>query len=151
MSDVIFILFMIILFNAIFKSIGEKKKIQDSRMRRPYHVERQKPIMEYEDDELYDFEETDEFGEVEIEDIEEVEIPNMDYEMYDGNINVEYTKAEDMALESMETDKSKPIKPEDKRISPSSKSINGMQKDILRGIIFSEVLSEPKSVRNMKR
>ena len=50
----------------------------------------------------------------------------------------------------LEDDKSK-IKEKELKKTSDKNSTHDLSKDILRGIIFSEILSEPKSIQNMKR
>lgn len=144
MSAIIFGLFIMVFINALSKSIREKRIIEDVRMRRTVQGERQKPLIKYEDEDMYDFEEMYE--------AKETEMPNIsDYIFYEDNQVEENTYMEDTAPDSMDLGNKVNNNLEGKRTSQPTKLVNKMQKDLLRGIIFSEVLSEPKSVRTMRR
>mgnify|MGYP001167114589 CR=1 FL=1 len=148
MSAVIFVLFIMIFINALLKSIREKKMIEDARMRRPAQLRKQEPVVKYENEELFNFEEIEEDREIEA--VEDFEIPDAyDYGLNNDNISDE---GKDIVLDYMEIDsKVKVNKLEDKKVSLSKKTKHSIQKDLLRGVIFSEVLSDPKSVRYMRR
>lgn len=134
------IFILILVFDIISKSIKDKKKIEESRRKRQENLNRDTVMKESSFEEIKEFEEP--FYEEKLEEYT-VEAKNVETGSFS---NDEYKDSiEDYTNKEQIVDMTK-IYTESKEKSKKEK-----KNDILKGIIFSEVLSEPKSIKNMKR
>lgn len=134
LSDIIVLMTIVIFLDIIRKSIADKKKIEEAKMRRmknpkarpitietnsfPNEVRRENPITEYED--------------------KTTEISSLAQEKINLDNNV----------------KDKEIVKQNKDVNTiKNKSIlnKRLKNEIIKGIIYSEILSEPKSVKNIRK
>ncbi|NLX61382.1 MAG: hypothetical protein GXZ06_02500 [Tissierellia bacterium] len=137
------IFIMLLVIDVISKSIKDKKKIEESRRKKLESLSKDKNI------EKNPFEEKKEidYGEKLPEYIVEVKAKKNEFsndiahkedikevkEVYKRDIGDNWIIKEEEEINNKKIKKKK------------------MKKDLLKGIIFSEILSEPKSLRNMKR
>ncbi len=135
------LLFLFILLPVIGKSLEEKKRIEKTRQERPVILPTpSEPLkskrVESSNDELttITFEDAQVLSDEDGEDKK-----NRYYESIFEDIETDYGESLDIQLEVLGKDKQK--------YKYDSKY---REKDILRGIIFSEILSEPKSIKNRK-
>ncbi len=134
--NIIFIFVILMLIETILKSIGDKRKIQKNRMDRRRSItkiEKIEPVIDYEFDKAYNNEKVEE------------KVQKVEYE----SINVTKSRNEDYVSDSKTVDNTSELdKSNDIKITKQKKRINN---DFLRGVIFSEILSEPKAVQNMRK
>jgi len=137
---------IIILVDTILKSVKDKQKIQkkQSTVSRPL-ADLKKILVE----------EIEKEKQREITKRQENSVERRKYssnEKKSKNINEE-TKEKDLAWEIIKEEK--PIKQNKNMDIPvkneKENQERDLRKDVLRGIIFSEILSEPKSLQNQKR
>lgn len=146
-------LMMIAGIDIFLKSIKDKKKIDEARRKRSQQLQKtgagQKSSLY--DISLDDILKEDKYKD-EIEDIRDYQFQE-DYIPFE---NYEFDYDKDLAIKSKKIMKG--TKAVNKGVSKKGvskektyKETSNLDKDILRGIIFSEILSEPKSIQNMKR
>lgn len=134
LSDIIVLMTIVIFLDIIRKSIADKKKIEEAKMRRMKNP-KARPIT-----------------------IETNSFPN---EVRRGNPITEYedktTEISSLAQEKINLDnnvKDKEIVKQNKDVNTiKNKSIlnKRLKNEIIKGIIYSEILSEPKSVKNIRK
>lgn len=146
MDNGIFVLIFWFIINLLIKSAKDKKKIEEARRRRAQQIEK-RPIKESKS----------------IIDTIKDEIEREIQRERKGKIPVESKKPKPEPSRKVDIDrgpgwgdevfevKRKETKDIEVTKTTSKSERSKMQDDILRGIIFSEILSEPKSVQNLKR
>ncbi|NLY67873.1 MAG: hypothetical protein GX069_09975 [Tissierellia bacterium] len=129
------LIFIIILaIDIITKSIKDKKKIEESRKKRSESLSKGKNL------EKNIFEEKLPEYMVEVKsEVSKFSSNIVDKEVVEEIKEVNEEKVKDILIKDRDN------------ISNRKSRKNRIKKDILRGIIFSEILSEPKSLRNVKR
>ncbi len=129
------LIFIIILaIDIITKSIKDKKKIEESRKKRSESLSKGKNL------EKNIFEEKLPEYMVEVKsEVSKFSSNIVDKEVVEEIKEVNEEKVKDILFKDRDN------------ISNRKSRKNRIKKDILRGIIFSEILSEPKSLRNVKR
>lgn len=148
-SPLLFFIFIIII-DLVLKTAKDKKKIEKAKQQRSQEMQRQpekpKPMQDLK-----------KILEQELEKERQKEI-----ERRQGKMNPSQTtkpKEKEVMVEKSFERSSWDINRDEKNIPENIKPVtiqaenkeNDLRKDILRGIIFSEILSEPKSIQNKKR
>lgn len=157
MNSIIFFI-IVIGIDLFLKSIKDKKKIEEARRKRMEDLERSKPRVdshikatEVEAISLEDMLKQERRRQDESMDIRDYKVEIEDSFLRDSLLmhgEFQYIKDDDMMHRKGHQYGEKKLKkkPEENKTEESD-----LQKDILRGIIFSEILSEAKSIQNMKR
>lgn len=132
--DGIFLLIFWFIINLLIKSVKDKKKIEEARRKRTQGLEK-RPTYEQKNEPKGNTKAPSQVKKPKIEPKKEV--------VKDRKLGWE-----DNEWEIIKKEEVKIKEPEEViELGENSK----LQRDILRGIIFSEILSEPKSIQNSKR
>lgn len=145
MSEIIFLIVTIMVIEAISKTVKDKRKIQQERMERRSRVQLDKvePVRDFDFKEVFSFEEVEEEYEDEYD-------YQYQYSQTDEleEVNKDEANSWDLAVDNKVSEGAKPLETDEREVSPSQ---NKLQRDVLRGIVFSEILSEPKSLQNIRK
>ncbi|NLY78079.1 MAG: hypothetical protein GX080_08380 [Tissierellia bacterium] len=145
MSEIIFLIVTIMVIEAISKTVKDKRKIQQERMERRSRVQLDKvePVRDFDFKEVFSFEEVEEEYEDEYD-------YQYQYSQTDEleEVNKDEANSWDLAVDNKVSEGAKPLETDERKVSPSQ---NKLQRDVLRGIVFSEILSEPKSLQNIRK
>ena len=128
----------LIFFQTILKSIDDRRKIQKEntqRVRKITTLEKSKPILDYNYDNVLDREKLEEREET---------VAQMVVE----NKNITQLNMKSDNFDSIAVDR---ISEVDKSYDKLNKQNRTIKNYILKGIIFAEVLSEPRAVKNIRR
>lgn len=130
MGSPLVLLIIWFLINAFLNSSKDKKKIEEARRKRLKQLGERKPVLTKTVTHVEDEQYQAEMGSARIEQTEDIT-----HDIYD----IQTPKVTAI------------IKTEEKEKSKEKNSAMDIKSDIVKGIIFSEILSEPKSIQNMKR
>ena len=153
-----FIFIIAVVINTIFKSIGDKKKIEEARRKRVEELKKgerhtsggRSKLDNFEDrikrwnDELKKYQAEDrpnEFEDKNLQAIKDVELVNDEAHMPKF---ISY-------VEMIEKEEQKEQKEQDKDLVDTKKRQSKLDKELLNAVIWSEILAEPKSIQRMKK
>lgn len=149
--DGIFLLIFWFIVNLLIKSAKDKKKIEEAKRRRTQELS--KSPMERPKSKTY-FENLKEELEKEIQREKErkvSQVPKKTKTQVEPKREVYVDRKTSNEEEPWENRRRTEKEIQEAKSIAASKEKADLQKDILRGIIFSEILSEPKSIQNSRR